>query len=542
MSTPSRSGISESSQTTSRTIGRMRHTVMVAVACAALSVSVFSQSTNIGREIAALRHLDDGEEYTLPTAALLDHGMRQFTAMWTVQEGGGRPFSKGTGAPLVEPSSPLVFPRNFNRISGPDSNSCAGCHAQPFGTPGGSGDIVSNVFVLGQRFDFITLDGVDPIRTGGATAEDGRAATLQNVANSRKTIGMFGSGYIEMLARQMTGDLQGIRDRLRPGMSAPLVTKGVSFGVLMRNADGTWDTSKIEGLAAPSTSSNGTTGPSLIVRPFHQAGAVISLRQFTNNAFNHHHGIQSSERFGQGVDADGDGFVNELTRADVTAVSLFQATMPVPGRVIPDDPAVEAAVMLGEKKFAGLGCASCHVPSLPLDKQGWFYSEPNPFNPAGNLRVADAAAVTVDLTKGNLPNPRLEPTNGVVWVPAFTDLKLHDITAGPADPNREPLDMNAPAGTADFMAGNSRFLTRKLWGVANQGPYFHHGQFTTMREAILAHAGEAATQRAAFEALTAHEQDCIIEFLKTLQILRPGTKALVVDERGHPKVWPPTGR
>jgi hypothetical protein len=50
--------------------------------------------------------------------------------------------------------------------------------------------------------------------------------------------------------------------------------------------------------------------------PFHQAGAVVSLRQFTNNAFNQHHGIQSEERFGLGVDEDGDGFANELTRAD----------------------------------------------------------------------------------------------------------------------------------------------------------------------------------------------------------------------------------
>ena len=38
--------------------------------------------------------------------------------------------------------------------------------------------------------------------------------------------------------------------------------------------------------------------------PFHQAGAVVSLRQFTNNAFTHHHGMQSEERFGVGIDED----------------------------------------------------------------------------------------------------------------------------------------------------------------------------------------------------------------------------------------------
>lgn len=523
-------------------VRRMSPSTAVVLGCTALSVTVFAQSLDVGREIAVARHLENGDEYKLPIQALLTHGQRLFTAMWTAQEGGGRPLTKGTGAPLVDPSSPLVFPRNFNRISGPDANSCAGCHNSPFGIAGGSGDIVANVFVLGQRFDFATFDGNDAMVDRGTVAEDGRPAALQTIANSRKTIGMFGSGYIEMLARQMTADLQATRDHLPFGASAPLVSKGISFGTLARNIDGTWNTVSVTGLPAPSTASVSGAPPNLIVRPFHQAGAVISLRQFTNNAFNHHHGIQSAERFGAGVDADGDGFVNELTRADVTATAIFQAVMAVPGRVIPDDREIEEAVSLGEKKFAAIGCASCHIPALPLDRQGWLYSEPNPFNPTGNLRPADAAPTVVDLSSRELPTPRLEPSNGTVWVPAFTDLKLHDITSGPGDANREPLDMQVAAGSVALLAGNSRFITRKLWGVGNQGPYFHHGQFTTMREAILAHAGEAAASRGAFDALSAHEQDCVIEFLKTLQVLPPGTKALVVDEEGHAKVWPRAGR
>ena len=31
----------------------------------------------------------------------------------------------------------------------------------------------------------------------------------------------------------------------------------------------------------------------LVVRPFHQKGAVASLRDFTNTALNQHHGIQT---------------------------------------------------------------------------------------------------------------------------------------------------------------------------------------------------------------------------------------------------------
>ncbi|HLQ45200.1 MAG TPA: hypothetical protein VK137_10760, partial [Planctomycetaceae bacterium] len=235
---------------------------------------------------------------------------------------------------MSNPSSPLLFPRNFNRISAPDANSCAGCHNVP--VLGGGGDIVANVFVLGQRFDFATFDGNETLMDTGAVDESNTLVTLQSIANSRATLGMFGSGYIEMLARQMTSDLQAIRDTTPPGGSRALTTKGISFGRIARFSNGNWDVSQVEGLVAPSLQTSGPANPpSLIIRPFHQASNVISLRQFTNNAFNHHHGIQSTERFGLNADPDGDGFVNEITRADVTAVSLFQAVMAVPGRVIP---------------------------------------------------------------------------------------------------------------------------------------------------------------------------------------------------------------
>jgi hypothetical protein len=492
-----------------------------------------SAAASIGRERAVARHLGDGEEFSLPLRALLAHGRLLFSANWTRQEGGGRPHSKGTGGPLSNPSAPLLFPRNFNRISAPDANSCAGCHNAPM--IGGGGDIVANVFVLGQRFDFATLDRVDPTPTASSFDENGDAVGLQTVANSRNTLGMGGSGYIEILAREMSADLRRQRDATQPGACRELSTKGVAFGTLCRRGDGSWDASGVEGLPAPSLAG---TPPSLLIRPFHQAGAVVSLRQFSNNAFNHHHGIQPTERFGAGTDADGDGFADELTRADVTAVSVFQATLPVPGRVIPDDRAVEQAVLLGEARFASIGCAHCHRPALTL--MSGAYTEPNPFNPPGNLQPGQAPELRVDLAAAELPAPRLPVRpDGSVVVPAYTDLKLHDITSGQGDPDCEPLDMQAPAGSPAFFAGNCRFLTRKLWGSANEPPYYHHGLYGTIREAVLAHAGEALAPRQAFESLPAAEQDALIEFLKTLQMLPPGTRHLVVNEHGRPKRWPP---
>ena len=524
-----------------------------------------STSSQIGREEAIPVHLQDGDEFNIPLAQLVEYGRQLFAAKFTIQEGAGRPMSKGTGAPISDPSSPLLFPRNFDRVSSPEANACSGCHNAP--VPGAGGDRVTEVFVLAQRFDHLTLDHSDGITLRGVVDESGKFVTMENATNDRKTIGMNGSGFLEMVARRMTADLQAIAAATPPGTSSRLVTKGVSFGILTHNADGTWNTSQVVGFPAPSLHTTGATPPSLLILPCHQAGAVVSIRQFTNNAMNHHHGMQSEERFGLGTDPDGDGFTNELTVADLTAISLFQATLPVPGRVIPNDPAVERAVLLGERLFDQIGCNHCHVDALPLTagnnpglpgQPGWIYFEPNPYNPATgpntrNLRLGPAdyprtaPALTVDLTSDQLPPPHLRPNaQGVVMVPAYTDLKLHDISATSdpkTDPECEPLDQNQPAGSPGFFAGNCKFITRKLWGFYNQGGAFmHHGKFTTAREAIEAHNGKALAERQAFDALLPDQRDALIEFLKSLQVLPSDSHSLVVDERGHSKPWPPPSK
>ncbi|HVZ15786.1 MAG TPA: di-heme oxidoredictase family protein, partial [Terriglobales bacterium] len=329
-------------------------------------VTLLSAQTTrmVGKEVSIPQHLQDGQEFQLSISDLISFGKAIFQAKWTAQEGQGRPLTKGTGSLLSDPTSSLLFPRNFDRLSGPDANSCFGCHSVPFS--GGGGDRASEVFVMGQRFDSLDFDHTNTTPTRGAADELGRFVAMETVADERKSIGMNGSGYLEMLARQMTADLQAARNTALPGTSVALVSKGVSFGTLLHNADGSWDTSRVQGIPAPSlATANGAT-PSLIIRPFSQAGNIVSVRQFSNNAFNQHHGIQAEERFGLGVDADGDGVVNELTTADVTAVTLYQITLNVPGQVIPNDFAVKAAITSGRQLFSQVGCAACHIPALPL--------------------------------------------------------------------------------------------------------------------------------------------------------------------------------
>ena len=53
---------------------------------------------------------------------------------------------------------------------------------------------MGNVFFLAQRFDFVTFNISDPVPTKDSLDERGIPVTLQSIANSRKTVGMFAQG------------------------------------------------------------------------------------------------------------------------------------------------------------------------------------------------------------------------------------------------------------------------------------------------------------------------------------------------------------
>ncbi|MGH9551825.1 MAG: di-heme oxidoredictase family protein, partial [Terriglobales bacterium] len=123
-------------------------------------------------------------------------------------------------------------------------------------------------------------------------------------------------------------------------------------------------------------------------------------------------------------------------------------------------------------------------------------------------------------------------------VPLYTDFKLHNICSGPGDPNGEVLDQNQTAGSESFFGGNQYFLTKRLWDTGSKPNHFHHGKYSTIRESILAHAGEAAGSKKAFTGLSPYDQGSVVEFLKSLQVLPVGTHVLAVDENGRPTQWP----
>lgn len=93
---------------------RRRYRLVAALSPMIITIAAWGQSSGsqnsssrIGREVAVPVHLQDGEEFTTPIMRLIQYGSRLFGAKFTVQEGAGRPQSKGTGAPISDPSSPL---------------------------------------------------------------------------------------------------------------------------------------------------------------------------------------------------------------------------------------------------------------------------------------------------------------------------------------------------------------------------------------------------------------------------------------------------
>ena len=152
----------------------------------------------------------------------------------------------------------------------------------------------------------------------------------------------------------------------------------------------------------------------------------------------------------------------------------------------------------------------------------WF-TEPNPFNPAGNLQPKDVSVpYAFDMTRDG-EKPRLVRSNdGGAIVHAYTDLKRHDLCG-----NTGQFFCNEQVSQAGI--STREFLTRKLWDVGNSAPYGHRGDLATLTEAIDHHHGEAKSTRDAFLALPQNRQAELIEFLKTLQVL-PAGSPLVIPE------------
>jgi len=429
---------------------------------------------------------------------LIDTGGRLFEHRFTAAEGGTRPLATQAILPTKRKRPPRA---EFSRTAGLDANACASCHHAP--VVGGSGDFSANVFVS-EGFSHTDFDTIDP-----------------QFSNERNTNHLFGAGLVELLAREMSQDLQVQRDQAldqaratRSAQTVQLAAKEVEFGELTAHPDGRVDTRALDGIDAD-----------LVIRPFSHKGVMTSLRQFTVNALNHHHGVQASERFSarwtDEPDFDGDGLVNEIGADGVSALVAWQASLAPPRSSLPDTLANgapldegtranwQAAANRGEKHFDAIGCADCHRPHLPLGSL--VFRDPGPLDAAGTLRQKEAPELHYDLALIAAINALPRDEQGRVLVPLYGDLKRHTIS------DRQVATLGNELMSQRFVERNV-FQTTELWGVGSTAPYGHRGDLGTLSEVIEAHGGDAREARDAWLSAPEALRDDLLAFLKTLRI------------------------
>lgn len=417
---------------------------------------------------------------------LISAGDVLFNARFASPDGVGRPMATQAIIPTKRKRPPRS---EFSRTAGLDANACASCHNVP--KIGGAGDFSANVFVS-EGFQHSDFDTTDP-----------------QFSNERNTNHLFGAGLIELLAREMSADLIALRQqalatarRNKSEVKQVLESKGIKFGHLIAFADGLVDTRSVEGV-----------DHDLVIRPFSHKGVMTSLRQFSINALNHHHGMQADERFGLRwtgeADFDEDTITTEISEGDVSALVAWQASLPPPGSLKPINKEWIDAASAGLQHFTTIGCADCHVPSLPLNSL--VFDDPGPLDAAGTLRQGEGIDSAYDLALLDWASSLTRDSQGRIQVPLFGDLKRHTIA------DQQVAQLGNELLSQRFVE-RTVFITTELWGVASTAPYGHRGNLTTLREVISAHGGEARASRDAWKALQEQEQNELIAWLKTLVI------------------------
>ncbi len=209
---------------------------------------------------------------------------------------------------------------------------------------------------------------------------------------------------------------------------------------------------------------------------FGRKATAINLLQQTAGAYLNDMGLTSEfepvELFNPALGNHvGDNIADpEVSAETVNNVVFYLQTLRVPSRRNEND----ANVAAGERIFAEIKCASCHLPEMQT----------------GASSIAPLAFQTVAL---------------------YSDLLLHDMGAALAD--------NYPEGEAS----GSEWRTTPLWGLGNVGNvlggtpfYLHDGRTSDLSEAIRAHGGEARASRDRFVNLNESDKAALLAFLKSL--------------------------
>ena len=392
------------------------------------------------------------------------------------------------GAP-GEPARPQRV--HTGELGGNDATSCRSCHFS--GGPDGAG----------------TATQVALLRGDGDTLSS---------AIRRDAPHVMGLGWISLLAREMESELArkvGLARLDAEIQGSParveLSAKGLDFGVITADPDGTLDTSEVLHVSED-----------LVIRPFGHKGRHADLVALCDEALQIHHGLQTQARVdrfaadpevwlgpGDVFDRDADGVQNEATSGQAVLLATYLSMLPTPQLRPPTDPEMALAWARGRRGFEAIGCAACHVPFLRLSATTLTLSarggEPLSIEVPMDDAALDPRPRYLDFSPG--PDGVIE---GGAKVFAFTDLRRHDLGPALADPRPEHLPDEGAA------IPGSVWLTRSLWGLADTAPYLHDGRAQTVDAAIDWHGGEAAASRDAWRALPEDERAAVRLFLLSL--------------------------
>lgn len=449
-------------------------------------------------------------------ARAIRRGRQIFQRKFRLAEGFGPRTFDGVGTPGTDPD---IF-EDASQVAGL-VDSCAGCHGRPRGSAGHGGDVFTR-------------------------------------PDSRDAPHLFGLGLQEMLADEITRDLRATRAAAVARAQAHgrsvtrrLRSKGIKYGTITAQADGTVDTSDVEGV-----------DPDLRVKPFFHHGGTISIREFVVGAFNAEMGLEAPDPdlflasgqddiTGTGADiltpsgmllqgtvddietppvnseaqdADGDGVTNEIpvSIVDFMEFYLLNYFKPAIGRQSKES-------NLGRVVFNQIGCANCHVPNLGINYDRRVADVETVYDPAQgnpfNLLFATASTLfnAVEDDSG-FPSIKEPQGNPFVVRNFFADLKRHDL-----GPNFHEREFDGTFRT--------HLMTEPLWGVSTTAPYGHDGRTQNLEIVILRHGGEARRSRDKFDRLSRNQKEWVFTFLGTLQVFPPDDTAsnLQPADRTNPR-------
>jgi CxxC motif-containing protein (DUF1111 family) len=384
-----------------------------------------------------------------------------------------------------------------------NDTSCVGCHNQ--GGVGGSGDVDSNVLLLG-----IVTRPQAPVNFSAAVTAARKVHSGFNESSMVKVLHRFALGDPESTATY---------DIWRDGLLADFAEQGqahtvkpvrksygdVTLELAQRNTTALWGVGLIDKLrrdggdairrriaAEQAENHPGITGrvpKTTGGQPgwFGWRGQIGTLDEFTMSACAVEMGLQVP-----GIEEDAlptaapkpaprrkQAGHSDLTDDQCAALEAVVHSFPRPIRSTGS--AAQSLVDLGERVFDRVGCTACHMPNLGF--VSGIYSDML-LHDMG-YEMSDAQTATPDI------------------VPRQTFRTIY-------------YD-SPPILVEDETNPEQEWKTPPLWGVSDSAPYLHDGRAVTLKEAVLMHAGEADRSVAAFRQLDKEDQQALLAFLGSLK-------------------------